>query len=88
MISEANTGNARFEPEEGAVERRHMIVCYHTEVISHPVFHSHEFCEIYYSVSGGNSVNIGGRCYEAAPGDVFIVAPGERHRMTGRVPLD
>lgn len=87
MISEANTGNARFEPEEGAVERRHMIVCYHTEVISHPVFHSHEFCEIYYSVSGGNSVNIGGRCYEAAPGDVFIVAPGERHRMTGRDPL-
>ena len=86
MISEANAGSAHLDPVEGAVKRRRMIICYHTEVISHPVFHTHDFCEIYYSVSGGNSINIGGHCYEAAPGDVFIVAPGERHRMTGHDP--
>lgn len=74
------------ELKQEPVGGRRFIVCHHDEVVSRPVFHTHDFCEIYYSVSGGNQVSIGGRSYTAASGDVFVIAPGERHRITGQAP--
>lgn len=41
--------------------------------------HSHRYYELLYFGSGDAAYIIGGRTYQAVPGDVFVTAPGEMH---------
>lgn len=42
-------------------------------------FHSHDYCEIYFSISGGRQFLINSTAYAAAEGDIFVIPPGELH---------
>lgn len=78
-----NFDDTGLEPEQYAMENQRFVICRrHAEIKNKPVIHTHEACEIYYSISGGKQFFIDDRCYETLPGDVFVVAPGEKHRLT------
>jgi AraC-like DNA-binding protein len=44
--------------------------------------HVHDFCEIYYSISGGKQFLIDKRLYSINPGDVFVINQYESHYLT------
>jgi len=44
--------------------------------------HIHDCYELYYSVSGGKQFLIGGRLYDMAPGDIFVINQYESHYLT------
>jgi AraC-like DNA-binding protein len=45
-----------------------------------PEFHSHDFYEFYFFISGDASLYIEEYAYRMKPGDVFIIPPGRMHR--------
>lgn len=78
-----NTSDSKQNPEQYALEQKRFAVGrLHAEVKNQPVLHTHKVCEIYYSISGGKQFFIDNNCYETLPGDVFVIAPGEQHRLT------
>jgi len=42
-------------------------------------YHQHELIELYYTVSGNVTYYINGRDFVLAPGDIFVIGPGELH---------
>ena len=70
------------EAEQHVAEHQRFSVCrLYTEEPNAPLRHTHSFCEIYYSISGGRHFYIGDRTYDAASGDLFVVAPEESHYL-------
>lgn len=47
-------------------------------------FHSHNFIEVYLSVSGGDHFIIDNKIYEIEPGDLFVSNPNEVHRVIAK----
>lgn len=43
--------------------------------------HTHDCCELYYAVSGAHRFWADGILYEARPGDLFFIRPGEPHGL-------
>lgn len=79
-----NDSAMRTEDAENiALRSKRFSVCrLHLEVNNRPQLHTHQVCEIYYSISGGRQFRVGDLCYDIEPGDVFLAAPGEDHCVT------
>ena len=43
--------------------------------------HVHNYCEVYYSISGGNKFWINNRLYDIDPGDIFLINCNEDHHL-------
>jgi AraC-like DNA-binding protein len=46
----------------------------------HSYYHSHDFYEICYVVSGKGTISVEGVTYKVSAGDIFFHKPGERHK--------
>ena len=70
-----------WDPEHAMEDEREYELYHHS---SHrrvtPEFHSHDFYEIYFFISGDASLYIEEYAYRMKPGDVVIIPPGRMHR--------
>lgn len=58
-----------------------IYVQYSTSLYVHDSYHAHNACEIYLLINGEVDFYIEESCYRLSSGDLFIVYPGDYHRL-------
>lgn len=65
-----------------AIKNKSFGLFHSTENTTNTSIHTHECCEIFFCLKGGNNFLIDGRVYDAEDGDLFFMNQFEPHKIT------